>query len=217
MSNYSCDGRLFKPWDYSICAKAHTACDCVCGLIHITHPHPPPHCWAATTSPRDTIRSPGRKAGPSGWTLRRDRLAGQVPFPPRLWRLPWQDADGPRCRGEAKVQSVSTQLADCGDLKQSRCEASLLALHWAMRARTEGNRKAWSGWRFAAVTVVCLQSCWTHGTWQLSIFSTVGQLLWKVSGCDFRAWSIITNRCFFLISCVLTGCSFYPKVSGRST
>lgn len=44
---------------------------------HHTCTAPPPYSWAATASPRDAIKSPGRKAGLSGWTLRRDRLAGQ--------------------------------------------------------------------------------------------------------------------------------------------
>lgn len=49
---------------------------CVRSYSHHIH-MPPPHHWAATTSPRDTIKSPGRKAGLSGWTLRGDRLTGQ--------------------------------------------------------------------------------------------------------------------------------------------
>lgn len=46
-------------------------------VLFTSHICAPPHCWATTTSPRDTIKSPGRKAGLSGWTLRRDRLTGQ--------------------------------------------------------------------------------------------------------------------------------------------
>lgn len=104
-----------------------TACDCVCGLIHITHTCPLPTAGAATTSPRDTIKSPGRKAGLSGWMPRRDRLTGQF-----LSLLVSEGSLARRRRPEMSGQSKSAiYLNTVGwlrDVKQSQLVASLCLL-----------------------------------------------------------------------------------------
>lgn len=91
----------------------------VCVVLFTPHTFPPAHCRAM-----NTVRSPGRKAGLRGRTLRRDRLTGQFLSLLSLW----QDADGLKCQGKAKRQSVSTHLADGGDVKQSCLVASLCLL-----------------------------------------------------------------------------------------
>lgn len=123
-SDYRC-GSL-RSRIYSSCVSVRRCC---CKTLHVrsslshppsTKPPPPPN----TTSPRDTIKGPGRKRTKLR-TLRRDRLAGQFPSPPRLRKASWQEADGPRCQVQAAERSVSAQLAGC---KPPTCRISLLAL-----------------------------------------------------------------------------------------
>lgn len=129
MSNYNRDCHLFRPRDYSICVSAHT-CDCMrlCVWSYSHHTSvPPPHSWAATASPRDTIKSPGRKAGLSGWTLRRDRLTGQF--------LSLLVSEGSLARRRRPEMSGRSKSAICLNtvgwlqgLKQAQHEASLCLL-----------------------------------------------------------------------------------------
>lgn len=138
-------------------------CECVwmqgfvvCGLIHITHNVPPLSCWANTTSPRDTIKSPSPKSGLSGWVVRCGRLTEQFLSPPRLHWPPWQDAEGPKMSACSKSPICFNTVGWLQNLKKSQHVTSLLALHWAMHAHTVGNRKAWSAQQFMGVQVVCV-------------------------------------------------------------
>lgn len=116
-------------WDYSMCVNVHM-CECMwlCVWSYSHHTSvPPPHRWAATTSPRDTIKSPGRKAGLSGWTLRRDRLTGQF--------LSLLVSEGSLARRRRPEMSGPSKSAIClntvgwlRDPKQSRHVASLCLL-----------------------------------------------------------------------------------------
>lgn len=129
MSNYSCDGHLFRPWVYSVCVSMHTG-DCMqlCVWSYSHHTYmPPPHCRAVTTSPRDTIKRPGRKAGQSGWTLRRGRLTRQL-----LSFLVSEGSFARRRRPEMSEQSKSAicfNTVGClRDVKQSQHVSSLCLL-----------------------------------------------------------------------------------------
>lgn len=129
MSNYNCDGHLFRPWDYDIRVNVHM-CECMwlCVWSYSHHTYmPPPHRWATTTSPRDTIKSLGRKAGLSGWTLWRDRLTGQflsllVPKGSLARRR------RPELSGPSKSAICLNTVGWLQDLKQSQHVASLCLL-----------------------------------------------------------------------------------------
>lgn len=69
------DWHLWKLCGYSICVNVHECMYLWCVVLFTSHIYAsPPYCEANTASPRDTIRSPCRKAGLSGWMLRWDRL-----------------------------------------------------------------------------------------------------------------------------------------------
>lgn len=137
-----------------------TACDCMCGLIQITHtcPPPPPHCWAATTSPRDTIKSPWPEK--QAWAGGRWDETGS---PGKFLSLQVSEGSLARRRRPRDVRAVQKRNLSQHSWLTARPEAiptrsiPLLALHWAVHAHTEGNRKFWSGQRFTAVKVVCVQ------------------------------------------------------------
>lgn len=90
-----------------------TACDCVCGLIHITYTWPLP---ASGQPPLYLETQLGALTGKQAWAARRWDKTGSPgsSFPSSSPKARWQDADGSRCQRKAKVQSVSTQLADHG-------------------------------------------------------------------------------------------------------
>lgn len=116
MSNYSCDCHLFRPWVCSVSVSVHM-CDCMwlCVWSYSHHTYmPPPHCRGPLPlHPETQLRA---LAGKQAWAggCRDETGSPGSSFPSSSLKARWQDADGPRCQGKAKAQSISTQLADCG-------------------------------------------------------------------------------------------------------
>ncbi len=142
-----CDCMWLYVWSYS----NHT---------YMLPSSPPPslHCWAATTSPRDTIKSAGRKSRP-------EPVDAETRQAHRASSFPSQVSEGSlaRRRRPRDVRAVQKRNLSQHSWPTARPEAiptrsiPLLALHWAVHAHTEGNRKFWSGQRFTAVKVVCVR------------------------------------------------------------
>lgn len=90
-----------------------TACNSVCGLIHITHTCPLPTAGPLQLHPETQLRALAGKQARAGGRWDETGSPGSS-FPSSSLKAPLQDADGLRCQSKAKAQSVSTQLAACG-------------------------------------------------------------------------------------------------------
>lgn len=125
----------------------------VCGPIHITYTKPPPHRWATTTSPRDTIKSHGRKTGlMQGWGSLTEQFLSLL-----ISEGPLERCRRPKMSARSKNPICLSTVGWLQVLKEWQHIASPSACFALSHvfSHTGGTGKAWSGQHFTAVQVVC--------------------------------------------------------------